>query len=198
MDYYSHTIRITNFDIHDAYLMGKILKSGYLLSRNKLKGLVDDHDRYLCEATALFNGMDYISLCDLSCVHEEYSAYNMYVKRGLSFLFSRELQVIKPKLVSIQMGNIIFGDDAHKMGMGVERYSDLPDEVQVRDCVSMKYLRGILFSLETFYRYHNEIYLVEYVKLLKEVLNMNGYSVPVINLDTENEIIIEKDKVKTI
>jgi hypothetical protein len=198
MDYYSHTIRITNFNIYDAYRIDGILKIGYLLSRNKLKGLIDDDDRYLCEETALFNGMDYISLCDLSCIHNEYSAFNMYVKKGVSLLFSKRLEVIKPKIVSIQMGNAIFGDDAHKLGMGIERYSDLSDEVQVRDCVSMEYLKGILLSLHTFYHYHNEIYLVEYINLLKEILETNGYHVPIINLDTENEIIVEKEKIKTI
>ena len=198
MNYYSHTIHITNFDISDAYRLKNILQIGYLLSRNKLKEIIEDDDLNLSEETSLFNGMDYISLCDLNAEHNEYSAYNMYVKKGLSLLFSNRLEVIKPSIVNMRIGEILFGNDAHEMGMGKKRYSDLSDEVQVKDRVSLEYFEGILLPIQNFYRYHNEIYLVEYLGLLKEILNNNKYHVPIINLDTKKEIIIEKNKIKTI
>ncbi len=196
MDYYSHTLHITNFSIMDIYHMETILKSGYLLSRNNLKDVLYDTDINIGENTALFNGMDYISLCDLSKIHEEYSAYNMYVKNGLSLLFNKKIKVIEPTIVNIRMGNFIFGDDAHKLGMGVKRYSDLSDEVQVKDKLSLDYLEMIMLSLNKFYRYHNEEYLIVYLKLLKDLLLKYEKNIPIINLDTEREIKIEKNKIK--
>ena len=98
MNYYSHTIRVTNFDISDVYRVKNIFKIGYLLSRNKLKDIIYDEGINISETTALFNGMDYISLCDLTMEHDEYSAYNMYTKRGLSLIFNKKLPVIKPSI----------------------------------------------------------------------------------------------------
>jgi hypothetical protein len=190
MNYYSHTIRVTNFDISDVYRVKNIFKIGYLLSRNKLKDIIYDEDINISETTALFNGMDYISLCDLTMEHDEYSAYNMYTKRGLSLIFNKKLPVIKPSIVNMRIGDIIFGNDAHELGMGEKRYSDLADEVQVRDSISLDYMEGIILSLRSFYRHHNELYLIEYLNLLKEVINNSKYSVPIINLDSEKEIII--------
>lgn len=195
MDYYSHTIRITNFSFIDIYHIENIFKTGYLLSRRNLKEILFKDDIQIGESSALFNGMDYISLCDLSKKHEEYSAYNMYTQNGLSLLFNKKIDVLIPKIVNIKAGNFIFGEDAHKLGMGIERYSDLSDEVQVKDKLSLDYLEGLMLSINRFNQFHKKEYLIKYLECLKLLLIRYEKDIPIINLDTENEILVEKIKV---
>ena len=66
MNYYSHTIRISNFSFGDIEKVEDILKSGFIYSRRNLKNIPGSDIKLLGEETSLFNGMDYISLCDLS------------------------------------------------------------------------------------------------------------------------------------
>ena len=63
-EYYAHTIHITNFRLKDLDNLEKIFKSGYLLSKRKQR---QNGDKSINTSffSMLFNGMDYISLCDL-------------------------------------------------------------------------------------------------------------------------------------
>ena len=196
MEYYSHTINITNFSLKDIDKVEEILKAGYIYSRRNLKDILHINKEELDEKNALFNGMDYVSLCDLSKKHREYSAYEMYVKRGLSFLFNKKIEVIVPSIVNIRVGTYSFISDAHYFGLSRGRYSDLYDEVQVKDKVSLNNLEGMILSLSSIKSYRGEDHLLEYLKLLKKVLILYQKNVPIINLDTEEEIYIEENKIK--
>ena len=122
MNYYAHSIsKFDKFDFNDIIVLQKILSTGYVLSRRNLD---------LCEEDALFNGMDYISLCDLSAHHEDYSAYNIYVKNGLSLLFDKNIKVIKPVYINLDKRDLNIGEKMHEFGLkGI--YTDLSDEVTI-------------------------------------------------------------------
>lgn len=196
MDYYSHTIRITNFDYIDISRIDNIIKSGYIYSRRKMKEILGINNKDTCEETSLFNGMDYISLCDLSKKHERYSAYYMYVYRGLSFLFSKNIDVIVPTIVNTNVNDMSFIYKAHEYGQKINRYSDLYDEVQVKDKLSLDYLKGMSISLRSMRIFHDKKYLFEYLKALKEVLEKNNLNIPIYNLDTKKELLVDKTKIK--
>ena len=196
MEYYSHTIRITNFDFIDMEKVEDIISSGYIYSRRNLKEILGMNNKDTCEEMALFNGMDYVSLCDLSKRHEYYSAYYMYVYRGLSFLFSKNIDVIIPTIVNTNVNDMSFGYKAHEYGKEKRRYSDLYDEVQVRDKISLDYLIGMSLSLRRMRIFHDKKYLLEYLNGLKEILVKYNINIPIYNLDTEKEVHVDKMKIK--
>ena len=186
-EYYVHTIRISNFRIRDFDNLEKVLKTGYLLSRKKQRELGNKSiDNSVL--TVLFNGMDYISLCDLKMNHEGNSAYNMYTKRGLSLLFDRDIPVIIPKVINQSDYNYSYFY-LHFFG-GNERYTNLIDEVQVKDQVSLDYLRGMCLSLSVFKSFYNDDYIENYLKYLNLLLEKYKYSIPVYNLDDKKIIKI--------
>lgn len=198
MNYYSHTIRISNFSFGDIEKVEDILKSGFIYSRRNLKNIPGSDIKLLGEETSLFNGMDYISLCDLSKRNLDYSAYNMYVKRGLSLLFNKNIDVLTPIIVNTRLGGYSFFGDAHVLGMQTMRYSDLPDEVQVKDKISLDNLEGMLLSVCQLKKFHNDLYLNEYLNKLKNILMLYKKNVPIINLDNEEELIVENNVVKKL
>ena len=186
MDYYAHTIRISNFRMRDLDNLEKILKSGYLLSRRKLR---QNGDKSIENSvfSMLFNGMDYISLCDLKMNHDGNSAYNMYMKRGLSLLFDRDISVINPTVLApndYSYFNI-------KLFLGKERFTDLIDEVQVKDSISLSHLMGMSLSLSVFKSFYNEDYIKNYLNYLNQLLNDYEFFVPMYDLDTKEKIKVK-------
>ena len=179
LKYYAHSFNKTdNLMLSDITKLEDILKNGALLSRRKLG---------LSEEDALFNGMDYISLCDLGEEHDLYSAYNIYTMRGLSLLFDRDIKVIKPIYVKLSRNSLFAQEEMHDYGIK-GRYSDLMDEVQVKDELSLEYLRAISLSLKRIEFLHDKEYLKIYLSRIQEALNYYKYHVPIINLDDEQEI----------
>lgn len=185
LKYYAHTFsKYYGFMLTDINRLEEILKSGFVLSRRKLNLPLKD---------ALFNGMDYISLCDLEKEHEYNSAYNLYVKSGVSLLFSKDFKVIHPQIITLDSCHINLEDMVHRLGMN-GRYSDLSDEVQVKDSISLDYLKGLLVSLESMKESHSDRYNLDYLRVMKELLLDYNKDVPIINLDDEKEIkIYEKN-----
>ena len=179
LNYYGHTIgSIFNYGLTDLDVLNRIFECGCVLSRNRLGLLKQD---------ALFNGMDYISLCDLGEEHDLYSAYNIYTMRGLSLLFDRDIKVIKPIYVKLSRNSLFAQEEMHDYGIK-GRYSDLMDEVQVKDELSLEYLRAISLSLKRIEFLHDKEYLKIYLSRIQEALNYYKYHVPIINLDDEQEI----------
>lgn len=187
-EYYAHTIQISNFRIKDFDNLEKILKSGYLLSRRKLR---KKGDKNISNSafSMLFNGMDYISLCDLAKNHDGNSAYNMYTRRGLSLLIDRDIPIITPTL--LPPGEYSYFD--LKLFLGKERFSDLVDEVQVRDSISLSHLQGMCVSLSVFKSFYNDDYIENYLRYLEILLSDYNYNVPIYDLDSK-----EKIKIKTL
>ena len=180
LNFYAHSV-CKHYDqlFLDSENLEKVFKSGYLLSRRKLN---------MSEEMSLYNGMDYISLCDLACRHEEYSAYNMYIKRGISLLFNHDIRVIIPK--KVERSSNILQDifNMHRLGMEEMRYTDLHDEVQIKDMLSLDYLEGILLSKELFYKYYSDVDFKDYLDYIEYLLELYNYKVPIINLGDGQKI----------
>ena len=185
-EYYAHTIRISNFRIRDFDNLEKIFQCGYLLSR---RGQRQNGDKSIDNSilTALFNGMDYISLCDLKMSHDGNSAYNMYTRRGLSLLIDRNIQVIVPTKLPPYDYNYF----NPRVFLGNKRFTDLIDEVQVKDSIDLSHLKGMCLSLSVFKSFYNEEYIEYYLKYLKELLDEYKHDVPLYNLDSREKIKIK-------
>ena len=185
LDYYAHTISYNHhFMLSDISTLEKILQSGYLLSRRNLK---------MDEKETLFNGMDYISLCDLTKKKDYYSAYNIYTQNGLSLLFSRDIEVIIPNYINLSQRSNDMGKEMHRLGLK-GRYSDFKDEVQVKDKLSLKYLKGLSIPLEKLCSCHSNEYAYYYLYYVKGCLKNHGYRLPILDLDNEKVIDIQKMK----
>ena len=182
-EYYAHTIKISNFDVKDFVNLEEIFQTGYLLSRRRQRksGNKSIKNSIL---TALFNGMDYISLCDLKMNHDNPSSYNMYTKKGLSLLFDRSIPVIIPTVVSEYDYNYF----NMQTSCGKDRYTDLIDEVQVKDKIALSHLKGLCLPLSVISSFHDMDYITDYIKCLNVLLAKYHYDVPIYNLD-DGEII---------
>ena len=159
----------------------QILESGELRSL-RLQGK---------EMHPTFSGLDYISLSDYEkrdiCNKEQagYNTFNGYARDGISFAFPHEnLDVIEPELMT-------------KLGLSEEgRYSDLPDEVQVKDRVSLDKMSGITFPVESyldtvfFRRKKVKLELIKQeINIIKELLDKYNYNdINLYNIDDLQEI----------
>lgn len=128
----------------------EILRSEFLLSRRNLG---------LSEAQAGFNGLDYISLCDYekrtleNGSRDMYNAYYAYIYNNLALAFPKNrFDVITPKYIDHALAGSKFGHYVmKKCGNSKKRYSDYPDEVQVRDKIDLDFLCGITYPALTHY-----------------------------------------------
>lgn len=128
----------------------EILRSEFLLSRRNLG---------LSEAQAGFNGLDYISLCDYekrtleNGSRDMYNAYYAYIYNNLALAFQKNrFDVITPKYIDHALAGSKFGHYVmKKCGNSKKRYSDYPDEVQVRDKIDLDFLCGITYPALTHY-----------------------------------------------
>ena len=184
-------------------VLAKILKSGALLSvRNQ--GI---------SYSTNFSGFDYISLCDYekrNCFIEgvpsdigKYNSYYQYIVHNLSLSFSKDkLDVINPILIDY-IGNSDRPYVKMKVyGLKEERYSDLADEVQVKDRVPLEYLEQITFPTIAFFRdsmcftpSSRIKALTKEIKKIEDILKEYYYNVPIYDIETKqlmNEENIEK------
>lgn len=182
---YLHAIDFKiNFD-DDYTKLKKIFESGYLLSRRL--------SHY--SSPIGFNGLDYISLCDYDKRNlkaldgrSEYNAYHTYIENGLSLVLDDKIKVIKPKIIYPHDGTIYDTCDISKIGL-IKRASDMPDEVQVKDKISLEHLIAITLSKEKFLmNYSKEDYL-NYLKMIKELLDLYHYNVPIVDLQLIKTIL---------
>ena len=206
--YYLHA-----FDSHDGEnfdgersieVLKEILASGGLKSKRQ-RGITEDK-------AGGFNGLDYISLCDYRRRNARpyendkflkgYTAYKTYVEQSLALIITKsKVNAIKPTLVE----PTIFDWDSHfmmyKLGNSTTgRFSDLPDEVHVKDYIPLDRIKGMTIPIEymvtehipTFasknYKYilpYNSKELIEYLNRLKELLNQYNISSNLYDLETQ-------------
>ena len=219
--YYLHAIDCQNglpFDgKHSLKVLKEILSSGELKSR-RLRGITD-------ESHSGWNGLDYISLCDYRRRNNQpfendqnlknYTAYETYIKESLSFILKKnKITAIKTELVE----PIIFDWDSHytmyRLGNSTEgRYSDLLDEVQVRDRIPFDRIIGMTIPVEYMISEHEPFFepkgykpidpytieeLIKYLKKLKELLKRYNVSNELYDLETQNLLDSEDAVVKTV
>lgn len=150
---YLHTINNLYSDYYipkrQKAILESILKSGYVLSR-RLQGNFSD--------VTNFAGLDYISLTNyekryISNKEEShYNSYYSYVKSGLSLCFPHEsIEVIEPTIIGVCSRNRRGFEIMRELGMcDDERFTDLPDEVQVKDRIPLDKMNGILFPVDNY------------------------------------------------
>lgn len=182
------------------YTLSRILQSRYLLSLRLQKKSSKNG----------FNGLDYISLCDyekrfeinsntensiLSSNIDGYNAFNYYIRYSLSLVFpKKELEVIIPKIIdspiTTKEGFInmkILGESTN------ERYSDMPDEVQVKDSISLDKMIGLTYPTHQLYTDHlseekNIKSIIKDLNKINQLLEKYGYNSKIFDIDTFEEL----------
>lgn len=138
---------------------------------------------------SLYNGVDYISLCDYEKkkISPSYNSYENYIRYSLSIMFPKDkLDIIEPTIIAEPQSY----ETMVKYGMSQDlRYSDLADEVQVKDCISLDLMNGITLPLSKMHSlFLNEKYTIQMV--LKEIEKINmlltryNHEVPLYDIDT--------------
>lgn len=146
-----------------------------------------------------FSGIDYISLCDYDkrkLAHKEdrlYNSFNSYIRHSLSIVLKKEnIEAINPVVIPISTKNGKGYINMQRLGNFNNtniRYTDMPDEVQVKNCVSLKEMTAITLPthllIHKFCRDTTNINEVEYeVDILSELLKHYGYNIPIYDIDT--------------
>lgn len=191
---YLHAINATNngvyIDTYDTYIiLCKILKCHALLSSRLQKAMSNEG----------FNGVDYVSLCDYSKRdifngdYGDFNAFCTYIRYSLSIMFPKDkFDAIEPTI--IEAPTLRTAKDYAKMkklGLlkGKQRYSDMPDEVQVRDKVSLEHMIGLTYPIHLV-RDNGESFSKKMERIMCDLdtmnyaLSENGYNVPIYDVDT--------------
>lgn len=173
-----------------------ILKNNALLSRRML-GLY---------TSVGFNGIDYISLCDYQkrnlypIDNPQYNSYESYIRESLSIIFPKDkLELITPSIIDICMATKKNYQRMAYLGMSEEkRYSDLYDEVQVKNKISLDLMCGLTIPLSKMDSIllnvdKNTQKIIKHLNELKELLIKYNHNVPIYDIDTMLELKTEED-----
>lgn len=190
-DIYLHSLHggITRYSSEATLeLLEKILKSGAVLSTN-LSGVPCNNN---------FSGADYISLCDYERKHlgkgfrKTYNGFYQYAVFDPSLMFPKDkVDAIQPtvlKKMIIQYSNYV--SYMRELGMEEERFTDLEDEVQVKDRIEIEKLCGMTFPTYEFLSIfksveHDAKKVYEETLKYKELLDKYGFVVPFFDVNTE-------------
>ena len=185
---YLHAIyaRSNTFDsITSLKILKKILKSNALLS-SRLQN--KKHIK------PMFNGFDYISLCDYEkkdcSILDRYNSYEGYIKYSLSLIFPKDkIDAIIPTLVDISKGKNYYYE-MEKFGLSETiRYTDMADEVQVKDRISLDLMTGITLPLskmtyELLNEEKNTYLILKEIEQIEKLLNKYNKLVPIYDIDS--------------
>lgn len=154
-------------------------------------------------STGGFNGRDYVSLCDYDKRNDykrfmgKYNAYHSYIRYSLSLAFPKnKLSVIKPKVLDgIYIRDLKGYEEMEKLGKSkIRRCTDMPDEVQVKDKVTLDNLCATTFPLHLLKDCSNSsldeqasIIMFE-IEEIDKLLSRFGYDVPIYDIDTFEEL----------
>ena len=197
---YLHSLAPSGYDYdskNTIILLEKILKSKAVLSSAQRGVQSYNH----------FSGKDYISLSDYEkrfiTKEGNYNGFQAFAKHETSIAFPKgKFQVIQPTILEKEITKYRnYRNLLSELGRGDERFSDLEDEVQVKDRISLEYMNGILLPSAYALNYWksvrgNIIILKNEVEKYRELLSKYGYDVPICDVETlanlEDEGQIEK------
>lgn len=191
---YLHTINNLYSDYYNPKrqkaTLESILKSREVLSR-RLQGNFSDFTN--------FAGLDYISLSDYekrfvsNKEESHYNSYYSYVLKGLSLAFPHDsIKVIEPTIIGVCSRNRRDFEIMRNLGLiEDERFTDLPDEVQVKDRLSLENMNGLLFPVDN-YLVHKvftkKSKMIELMKQelsdIKHMLEDYGYNIDIYDAST--------------
>lgn len=178
-----------------------ILKDQHLLSRRLQKDLDPEKGG--------FSGFDYISLYDNSLrgakpyannkFYEGYDSYHCYIANSLSLGFKRNnIAIIKPTLIRPVIFDWGSLEEMRYLGRyAEERYTDMPDEVQVKDKISLKNLTCLTLPVHLMVRGENgtifdENGISDCLNKTKKLLEKYGYSIPIYDLYSRTKLDSEE------
>lgn len=175
-------------EIKTEYYLEQILKSKALLSRRLL-----NDKRESC-----FNGLDYISLCDYSKRNNhflgEINSFEAYIKYSLSLMFPKEkLTLIIPEMIDITSRGDYYTNMKILGLTSTKRYSDMADEVQVKDSISLDLMTGITMPIDKMINQslNSEKNINNILKQIKQIiitLDKYNYLVPLYDINTFERI----------
>lgn len=183
-------------------MLAKILKCGALLSLRKQKRGTNFG----------FSGIDYISLCDyekrMLGQREDhlYNSFHGYISNSLSFVFPKDkIDVIEPIILDEICNKTKEGyRKMQKLGKSKnERYSDMPDEVQVKDKLLLKKnmsamtfpTHKLMFTNETI---DSTVNYIEYeLNQIRYINDRYGINVPIFDINTL-ESLDSKENIKLV
>ena len=195
---YMHSINSKDYNYFNSReeikILGKILSCGYILS---LRG---QGKLFL---PCGFNGYDYISLCDYEKrnLHPEgritYNSYQSYIKYGIALAFDKNsIDAIEPIVLNVISDVRKNNKRINDLSNGIIRYTDLPDEVQVKDSISLEKLEYITYPVSKYF--DNQIFFnnnkkikrlkneIDEIRSLLDYYNFNN--IPIYDIDSQIEL----------
>ena len=187
-------------------ILEDVCKSGSLLSRRK-QGIDNCKD-------INFAGLDYISFCDRKLrfakpyegkrILRKYTAYDSYISNSLALGFDRKkIDVIDTNLVQPMFLEYKKEEKLSEYGLSIDiRYSDMADEVQVRDEVSLGNLKCLTLPVHLMNsRYAGVIYdcgdICRCIDDINNLMSDYGYVVPVYDLYSK-ELLNSEEQVQKV
>ena len=143
-----------------------------------------------------FNGNDFVSLCDYSKkdsppfnddeFYRGYTSYEAYVVSSLSILISKKgLKVIHPILVRPTPFSFESLEEMRALGLHpTKRFTDMPDEVQVKNKISLSHMEGLSIPTKFFVNLSSAQETKYLLTQVKELLTHYQYDKPIYDLDT--------------
>ena len=176
-------------------ILKKILESNAILSARLQKKFFH---------IVLFNGIDYISLCDYEKSEKyrliETNSYETYIRYSLSLIFPKDkIPVIEPEIIDA----VYDYETIREYGLSEDkRYSDLPDEVQVKDKISLDLMTGITLPVSKMKNiFLNEAkttnMVLREIDKIRTLLDKYNHLVPLYDIDTF-ESLEKEENVKTL
>ena len=209
--YLYHGIYLTEGDKfydHDNSLMKleEILKDEYLYSR-RMQGITD-------KDFINFSGLDFISFCDRKLRFaksyqntpflKNYTVYDNYISRSLALGFDRKgIDIISTELVGPIAISCMPEVTIKKYGLSEDlRYSDMADEVQVKDKVSLGNLRCLTLPVHLMVnKYANIVYdcgdICRCVEDISSLMRIYNYSVPIYDVHSK-ELLNSEEQVQKV
>lgn len=183
----------------------KIIQDGYLYSRLLQKDLDTTKGG--------FHGLDYISFCDNEkknarpyqgrSFYKGYTAYQCYIANSLSLGFTKEnLNIITPTLIAPTIFDWDSLETMRILGLEKKRYSDLPDEVQIKNKVSLKNLTCLTLPIHLMQNnekgiIYTENQVLDHLETVNKILNENSIDVPIYDLFSRTKLDSE-EKVRKV
>ena len=205
-NYYLHAINSNSNDNFDEKTILKrlteVLKSKKILSRRKMIDMPPNKGGW--------NGLDYISICDYSKKnnppfenldhYKGYTAYELFVKNSIAFILKKDsINGIVPNLMPPAVFDHALLAEMCVLGNHpTERYSDLPDEIQVRDEISLDHMVGMAVPIEKMMEIMNTKDIIEFLKKVKKLLIKYHRPTAFYDLKTQIPLKDEKDIEKVI
>ena len=195
-DYYFHFTNGSTRDENQVPVSLKhltsILKSGYILSRNKQVERLGYFNEGFKNAN--WNGEDYVSICQIQnnindeYVDEDENAFQLFSStHSISLILNKELLYESQKR---------------------RYYWHMQGEVQIKDQISSKYFEGIGIKLDDYFipRIRHDAELLKrtlendkkIIIAIKEILDQNQIDLPIISLNNGDDAIEYLEKVKVL